>query len=187
MTQKEAGLIQELLTHAGLAAESSVRCVLVDGSLRHQAWNTSLLARVRREHPEVQVALLHVVAPEATVLLRAHRRAMATGRVVPPHLLQKSLLEVPLAVAALVEQVDFAVAIDTSGPEPQLLPSPYSGLNTSTAAPVLPGEIELRGGVISPSGSKSGHGDSVQTWEAFAARWCASKRSSENGLVDLER
>jgi hypothetical protein len=164
LTQKEAGLIQELLTHAGLAARGRVRCVLVDGSLRHQSWNAALVHRVRREHPDVQVALLHVVAPEATVLLRAQHRARATGRVVPNQLLQKSLLQVPLAVAALAGQVDYAVAIDTSGPEPRLVAS---------ASPHGQNHLAAH---LAPRAAGGGHGgDDVQTWEAFAARWNQSK------------
>ena len=55
-THKEAGFIQEILTLEGLQLGKNV---IVDGSLHDADWN-SLFARIRKEHPNVKIAIVHV-------------------------------------------------------------------------------------------------------------------------------
>jgi len=89
-TQKEAGLVQELLT---LEALSQGRSVLIDGSLRNQKYYGALFQRIRNDFSHLshqggrhgfRLALLHVTcSPPEEVLKRATKRAQTTGRAVP--------------------------------------------------------------------------------------------------------
>ncbi len=68
MTRKEAGYIVEILT---LAALQSGKNVLVDTSLRDHEWYKEYFAMIRKDYPNVKLAILHVVAPEEAVFKRA--------------------------------------------------------------------------------------------------------------------
>jgi hypothetical protein len=129
--------------------------------LRDSAWYAAFLGRVRRRHPAHRVALLHVVAPPEVVQRRAAKRAARTGRVVPPAVLLRALAEVPLAVAALAPLTDYAVALDTTAPEPALASPNLAKLAVAAAAETAAGG----------SGGTGGGGAPVETWASFASHW----------------
>jgi len=141
-TQKEAGLVGELLLWEGLRRGFSV---LKDGSLRDGEWYAAFITAVRRRHPALRVALLHMTCLPEMVVARAAKRAEATGRVVPPGVLMRAMAEVPRAVAALAPLTDYAVTIDTTCAEPVLA-------SQNLAVP---------------------DGAPFETWDSFAAQWRA--------------
>jgi hypothetical protein len=118
LTHKEAGFIVEVLTLASFAQGKNV---IVDGSLRDAEWNASLFQRIRAEHPNYRIAIIHVVAEPEEVLRRAEARAEKTGRVVPREKLLATLEEVPKSVAKLAPLTDYTICIKTDGPEPAIL------------------------------------------------------------------
>ena len=67
-TRKECGLVAEILVQAALRTG---RNILVDGSLRNATWYNQYFDQLRREHPHIQLAIVHVVAPREVVLERA--------------------------------------------------------------------------------------------------------------------
>lgn len=73
-TRREAGMLSEILTLAALQAGNNV---LVDGSLRDHEWYTEYFARLRRDYPTFNIAILHITAPRQAVLERAKVRAWA--------------------------------------------------------------------------------------------------------------
>ncbi|VEU39836.1 unnamed protein product [Pseudo-nitzschia multistriata] len=128
-TQKEAGMMAELLTDAALSRGLSV---LVDGSLRDAAWHTEYFARLRARHqqtqvrtqtqtmgntgvsPALRIGILYVTAPQEEIYERVRSRQQTTGRGVPIRDLEESTVEVPIAVHQLKPLVDFFVEIHNS-------------------------------------------------------------------------
>jgi len=104
LTNKESGLIAEILT---LAALRSGKNVLVDGSLRDFRWYQRYFQRLRDDFPILRQAIIHVSAPREAVFERAASRAISTGRVVPRKLLEEALEQVPKAVQILSPIVDY--------------------------------------------------------------------------------
>lgn len=68
LTRKEAGYIAEILTLAGLQAGKNV---LVDGSLRDSEWYKEYFERLRRDFPNLRIAIIHVTAPRDAVFQRS--------------------------------------------------------------------------------------------------------------------
>jgi adenylylsulfate kinase-like enzyme len=114
-THKEAGFIQEILTLEGLRLGKNV---IVDGSLHDADWNSLFFARIRKEHPNVKIAIVHVSCDPSEVLRRAARRAETTGRVVPREKLLRTAEQVPRSVARLSPLTDYTINLNTDGPEP---------------------------------------------------------------------
>lgn len=73
LTRKEAGYISEILTLAALQAGKNV---MVDGSLRDSEWYKIYFARLRKEFPNLKLAILHVMAPKEAVFQRAKVRLL---------------------------------------------------------------------------------------------------------------
>lgn len=117
LTRKEAGLIAEILTLAGLRSGKNV---LVDGSLRDADWYTEYLRRLRREFPDNRQAIIHVTAPREAVFQRAAARAMTTGRIVPKEVLEEALEQVPRSVKVLEPLVDYFCEINNAPGAPDL-------------------------------------------------------------------
>lgn len=107
-TRKEAGLLTELLTAAALR---DGRPVVVDGTLRDYQWYQNYFDLLRRTHPGLKIAILHITAPPEAVLERAKHRAKITGRVVPEKLLQEVMTQVPKSVKILREKADVFVEL----------------------------------------------------------------------------
>lgn len=72
MTRKEAGLMAEVLVQAALYRGHKV---LVDGSLRDASWYRDYFRQLRRNHPDMHIAILHVTAPREDVFARASVRS----------------------------------------------------------------------------------------------------------------
>ena len=73
LTNKEAGYIAEILTLAGLQRNFNV---LVDGSLRRSEWYRGYFARLRKEFPNICIAIIHVTAPRESIFRRASVRIL---------------------------------------------------------------------------------------------------------------
>ena len=88
------------------------RNVLIDGSLRDYEWYKVYFAQLRREYPNNQIAILHIVAPREVVFQRAAERAVRTKRVVPRKTLEAALEQVPKSVKILAPLADFFVKLN---------------------------------------------------------------------------
>jgi hypothetical protein len=72
-TRKETGMIAEILAQAALQKGQNV---LVDGTLRDAEWYREYFQDLRVQHPNIKIAILHIVAPRETVFERAEVCAM---------------------------------------------------------------------------------------------------------------
>jgi hypothetical protein len=72
-------MIAEVLAQAALQKGQNV---LVDGTLRDAEWYREYFEDLRAQHPNIKIAILHIVAPRATVFERAEVCAMCTVYVV---------------------------------------------------------------------------------------------------------
>eukprot|EP01063_Lacrimia_lanifica_P026749 TRINITY_DN3657_c2_g1_i1.p1 TRINITY_DN3657_c2_g1~~TRINITY_DN3657_c2_g1_i1.p1 ORF type:complete len:672 (+),score=241.48 TRINITY_DN3657_c2_g1_i1:103-2118(+) len=95
---RESGYLVEVATEAALRLKKNV---WVDGSLRDAEWYTQVFAKIKEEHPEYRIAILHVKAPLDVVLQRAESRGKVTGRFVPENEIIDSHKRVPQAVLEL--------------------------------------------------------------------------------------
>lgn len=114
LTQKEAGMLAELLTDIAL---SSGKNVVVDGSLRDAAWHEGYFRSLRsrfgsksstnNEKKNLRIGILYVTAPTDEIYQRVEQRGASTGRAVPPEFLERSMREVPEAIERLKPLSDF--------------------------------------------------------------------------------
>jgi len=109
MTQKEAGLLVELTTEAGMARGMNV---WQDGSFQDREFFHTKIDYIRRRYPRYKIAVMYVTAAEATVRRRAEQRAGISGRVVPRADIDRSLSEAAQAFCHLAPQADVALVID---------------------------------------------------------------------------
>jgi predicted kinase len=140
LTRKEAGMIAEILTEAALERGQNV---LVDGSLRDNAWYQNYFTTLRHAFPTLKLGIIHVTAPVDAILGRVEvrsagrrprslrrlddpaantlfwyvtqQRAKTTGRVVPRDVLLKSIEQVPRSVKILNQYVDVFLEIYNAG------------------------------------------------------------------------
>lgn len=117
MTQKEAGMIAEILGYRALRDRHNV---IFDGSLRDAGWYSKYFHQLRVNFPGIRIMILHIVADKDEVLRRAEERGKKTGRVVPPEVLLGSMEAVPRSVGILSQLTDFTCRVRNSGPEPRL-------------------------------------------------------------------
>lgn len=75
LTRKEAGLIAEIAIESGLHLGYNV---LVDGSLSNATWYETYIPTLRKNYPNLQIAILHVSAPREVVMKRALVRFTAS-------------------------------------------------------------------------------------------------------------
>lgn len=111
LTRKEAGLVAEVLTKAALGEG---RCVLVDGTLRDAAWYLDYFTMLRGSYPNIKIGIIHVTAPEQTILERARHRAEVTGRVVPKTVILESIYQVPRSINLLRNRVDYYLEVSNT-------------------------------------------------------------------------
>lgn len=112
MTQKEAGLISELLGYKALRNRLNV---LIDGSLGNCERHVAYFARLRKNYPGVRIGIMHVVASPDIVRRRVKERAEETGRFVPSDVLEKSLQLVAGNVQTLAPLADFVFRVRNDG------------------------------------------------------------------------
>lgn len=117
-TRRESGYLLEIAQEIALREQ---RHVWVDGSLRDGEWYQKEFARIRREHPAYNIAIVHVVASREVVMKRVLSRAAVTGRIVPEAEIDDSMTRVPKAVALLAPQADFIAVVDNSADTPHLV------------------------------------------------------------------
>lgn len=124
MTQKEAGMIAELITDIAL---SSGKNVVVDGSLRDAAWHEGYFRKLRarfgnenetkknnNNNNNIRIGILYVTAPIDEIYLRVEQRGVLTGRSIPPEFLERSMKEVPEAIERLRPLADFFLHVHNS-------------------------------------------------------------------------
>jgi hypothetical protein len=126
LTQKEAGMVAELLTDVALSSGNNV---VVDGSLRDAAWHEgyfrSLRSRFGSGHAKqddengettksLRIGILYVTAPIDEIYKRVEQRGASTGRSVPPEFLERSMREVPEAIERLRPLADFFLHVHNS-------------------------------------------------------------------------
>ncbi|KAJ1429856.1 zeta toxin-domain-containing protein [Ochromonadaceae sp. CCMP2298] len=118
LTQKEVGYISEVLSYDAL---TKGRNVLVDGSLRNAHWYMEYFRNLRAEFPIVKIAILQVAAPVETVLRRAAKRALVTGRVVPEDVILDSIRSIPESFRLLSPSAEFVATFinEDDPPEPE--------------------------------------------------------------------
>lgn len=112
LTQKEAGMIAELITDIAL---SSGKNVVVDGSLRDAAWHESYFQSLRSRfgstnnssRQSLRIGILYVTAPTDEIYQRVEQRGVSTGRAIPHEFLERSMKEVPAAIERLKPKADF--------------------------------------------------------------------------------
>ena len=90
-TQKEAGLIAEIVSEEALARGLNV---WIDSSLRDADWWSSELERLRRTYPH-KIGIIHVTASWERVQEREAKRGDITGRRIPPDVLRATYRRVP--------------------------------------------------------------------------------------------
>ena len=124
-TRKEAGMMAEILTLAGLQRGHNV---LVDGSLKDARWYSNYFAFLRQSFPNVKLGILHVTAPPDQIFERVQQRAKSTGRHVPKELLLRSMKDVPISVSMLKQDADFFLEIhnDSNNDDKDLDVTAYS-------------------------------------------------------------
>lgn len=71
LTHKEASLVAEILTEAALERGHDV---LVDGSLKNATWHEIYFKTLRLMFPGIKIGIIHVTAPEASIIQRAKVR-----------------------------------------------------------------------------------------------------------------
>ncbi|MGK3746402.1 MAG: adenylylsulfate kinase-like enzyme [Bacillariaceae sp.] len=103
-TQKESGMIAELLTDTALSNNFNV---LVDGSLKDSFWYEEYFTILRRLYPKIQIGIIYVTAPLDEIYDRVKKRSVITGRSIPMGTLQQSIEDVPKSVKKLQSSVDF--------------------------------------------------------------------------------
>ena len=135
LTQKEAGLMAEVLTHAALECGMSI---IVDGSLRDSVWYEKHYAELRKQFPKICLSIFLISAPLEDIYHRVsvccdtllfdgsryselsltflcetttQERATEIGRHIPPSVLEDSIRRVPLSVEKLRKYVDVLVEI----------------------------------------------------------------------------
>eukprot|EP01060_Flectonema_neradi_P008400 TRINITY_DN16002_c0_g1_i1.p1 TRINITY_DN16002_c0_g1~~TRINITY_DN16002_c0_g1_i1.p1 ORF type:complete len:462 (+),score=82.14 TRINITY_DN16002_c0_g1_i1:44-1429(+) len=119
MLRKESGYLVEIAQEVALGMKKNT---WVDGSLRDGEWYKSQFERIKLEHPEYRIAIIHVTAPLETVIQRALSRGESTGRHVPESEIRDSFERVPKVVEMLTPQCDFVAHINnTDDGDPVLL------------------------------------------------------------------
>ena len=104
-TQKEVNYISEVLTMEALQNHKNV---LVDGSLRDAQWYFQYFNTLKNTYPRLKIGILHVTAKTESILERARKRGLVTGRVVPPIVIQNTIEAIPLRVAPCTLYLHFS-------------------------------------------------------------------------------
>uniref|UniRef100_A0A7S2LG65 Zeta toxin domain-containing protein n=1 Tax=Zooxanthella nutricula TaxID=1333877 RepID=A0A7S2LG65_9DINO len=94
--------------------------VWVDGSLRDADFYSGQFRDIRHRYPHYRIAMFYVNASEPVIRERILRRAEATGRNVPEHLIRASLEAMDRSLNVLTPLCDFVARISNEGAAPVL-------------------------------------------------------------------
>jgi len=75
---------------------------------------------VRTEYPSYRIAIFFVYARDQQIIDRANARGEETGRFVPLHIIQESIVKTSEAIEVLGPLADFVARIDNSAETPAL-------------------------------------------------------------------
>ena len=114
-TQKEVNYISEVLTMEALQNHKNV---LVDGSLRDAQWYFQYFNTLKNTYPRLKIGILHVTAKTESILERARKRGLVTGRVVPPIVIQNTIEAIPKSLALLAPLADLVCVFDNDDENP---------------------------------------------------------------------
>lgn len=117
LTHVESGLLAEIAQEQALSMGLNV---VVDGSLRNQAWAMRTVQDIRTRFPHYRLGIIFVSAPTEIIAARIRERAERTGRNVPDELVKESIEASSKTVASLTPLMDLVVRIDNSREEPML-------------------------------------------------------------------
>ena len=114
-TQKEVNYISEVLTMEALQDHKNV---LVDGSLRDAQWYFQYFKTLKNTYPTLKIGILHITAKTESILERARKRGLVTGRVVPPIVIQNTIEAIPKSLALLAPLADLVCVFDNDDEKP---------------------------------------------------------------------
>jgi len=109
---RESAFIQEIARKVALSMRKHT---LIEGSLRDHVWFRDVFNDINTRFPEYNITIVYVYAPAHIVRERIFKRARETGRNIPDHLIQKSLIECNDSVKFLSNKVDFVIKVNNSG------------------------------------------------------------------------
>ena len=113
-THAESSYIAEIAQH--LAMKNNMD-VWVDGSLRNWQWYEGELQRIRKRYPQYRIAVIAISAPEDMIESNIKRRAMETGRDIPPELRRVTIDEIGKGITKLTHLVDLVASVQNTPPE----------------------------------------------------------------------
>jgi len=108
---RESTFIQEIARKVALSMRQHT---LIEGSLRDHVWFRGVFNDIKTRFPEYTITIVHVYAPAHIVRERILKRASETGRNIPDHLIQKSLIDCNDSVKFLSNKVDFVVKVNNN-------------------------------------------------------------------------
>ena len=80
----------------------------------HAGWYQDYFSMLRRSYPNIKIGIIHVTAPEETILDRAMQRAEVTGRIVPKTIILDSIQQVPKSIKVLRDRVDYYLEVSNT-------------------------------------------------------------------------
>jgi predicted kinase len=118
LTRKEAGLICEILTLAGLQAG---RNVIVDGGLRDSKWHLELINKLKKEYPFLKFGIFHITAPLQHIIKHSRKKAIETGHEISEISITRCINSIPNSLKILKPAVDFTCEIHNGEDECELV------------------------------------------------------------------
>mmetsp|Transcript_105523 Transcript_105523/g.305199 ORF Transcript_105523/g.305199 Transcript_105523/m.305199 type:complete len:592 (+) Transcript_105523:154-1929(+) len=117
MCHMESCFMMEVAQEAAMQLRQNI---WVDGSLRNADFYASQFENLRKRFPHYKIAIFYIAAPEPTIRERIAKRAEATGRNVPEHLIKASLGAMDRSLNMLTPLCDFVARICNTGRVPVL-------------------------------------------------------------------
>jgi len=109
LCHRESTFIQEIAQEVALSKRQHA---LIEGSLRDHAWFAGVFNDIKTRFPEYGITIIYVHAPARVVRERISKRARETGRKIPDHLIQNSLVACDDSVKFLANKVDLVVKVN---------------------------------------------------------------------------
>jgi len=184
LTNKEAGLICEILTLAGIQAG---RNVIVDGCLADAQWRLELVDKLKEEYPTLKVGVFHVTAPYKMIVKHAQKKAMVTGRYISEDSLLRCMDAIPGNIEILRPAVDLVCEIHNGRGEYELAGTDWNSfhqmfLQTCAWTPGMNGMQKRR---VSRRQSLLARQASVRSSKVMRRRFSVLISSEENNAADV--